>query len=143
MLKRTAFRSNILWELVTMSVSTKVSLKSTYLSECAISKVKDLPDHVNESEIHFSTMLSLPSAISPWYAEVRMERYALHLGYIDYRGCHSGDRTEVRRHSLRNYRRPIFSHIVYHWKPNGHDASKRAGHQQKLPWTLTTAGVAG
>ena len=39
---------------------------SSDLSECAISKVKDLPDHVNESEIHFSTMLSLPPAIWPW-----------------------------------------------------------------------------
>jgi hypothetical protein len=44
--------------------------------------VKDLPDHVNESEIHFSSTPSLPSAISPWYTGVRMERYDSHAGYM-------------------------------------------------------------
>ena len=65
------------------------------LSESAISRENDLPDHVNESEIHFSATLSLPSVTSPWRGDVRMKRDALLDGH--YQGCHKGGRIEACR----------------------------------------------
>lgn len=113
MLKITAFRSNILWELWVLW--SMCFCNSSNLSECATSKVKDLPDHVNESKIHFSTIIWLPPATTPWCSKVRMERGASF--YIHYRSCHSGDRTDAGGHDLRNSRNgplktPIFVHSV-------------------------------
>lgn len=55
-----------------MSDPTSVSfVNASNLSESAMSREKVLPDHVNESEIHFSAMLSLPSMTSPWRGDVR------------------------------------------------------------------------
>lgn len=48
--------------------------KTSNLSESAISKGKDLPDHVNESESHFSAMSSQSSEIPVWVIGIRLAR---------------------------------------------------------------------
>jgi len=56
-----------------MSIPSGHLCNVSNLSESAISRANDLPDHVNESEIHFSAMLSLPSVTSPWCIDVRVK----------------------------------------------------------------------